>query len=98
MIKHLNYRYYELATEITANNDLHIFHINYSNSINLKYFKIITMISTIRRIIFDKNLIQNVFKKHDIKKQKIIIDFSSPNIAKTLHMGNLRYLLVKFFL
>ncbi|KAF7638546.1 DALR_1 domain-containing protein [Meloidogyne graminicola] len=44
----------------------------------------------LHRVAFSNNLIKEMLAKFGIKKNKLVIDFSSPNIAKTFHMGNLR--------
>jgi arginyl-tRNA synthetase len=45
----------------------------------------------LHKITFGKHCIEDIFAKMGIPKRKLIIDFSSPNIAKTFHIGNLRF-------
>uniref|UniRef100_A0A1I8C0U8 Probable arginine--tRNA ligase, mitochondrial n=1 Tax=Meloidogyne hapla TaxID=6305 RepID=A0A1I8C0U8_MELHA len=45
---------------------------------------------SLHRVAFSSNLIPEMLAKFGTKSKKLVIDFSSPNIAKTFHMGNLR--------
>lgn len=51
------------------------------------------MLQQYRRILNSTDLIADTLRLRSIQKKKIVIDFSSPNIAKTFHMGNLRYII-----
>ncbi|KAL3078758.1 hypothetical protein niasHS_014540 [Heterodera schachtii] len=48
------------------------------------------LLAAFRRIMFSQDLVTELLSKFSITKQRIVIDFSSPNIAKTFHMGHLR--------
>uniref|UniRef100_A0A915MET2 Probable arginine--tRNA ligase, mitochondrial n=2 Tax=Meloidogyne incognita group TaxID=654580 RepID=A0A915MET2_MELJA len=45
---------------------------------------------SLHRVAFSSNLIPEMLAKFGTKSKKLVVDFSSPNIAKTFHMGNLR--------
>ncbi|KAL3087262.1 hypothetical protein niasHT_020525 [Heterodera trifolii] len=48
------------------------------------------LLTAFRRIMFSQDLVTELLSKFSITKQRIVIDFSSPNIAKTFRMGHLR--------
>uniref|UniRef100_A0A915CP69 Probable arginine--tRNA ligase, mitochondrial n=1 Tax=Ditylenchus dipsaci TaxID=166011 RepID=A0A915CP69_9BILA len=56
------------------------------------------MLHQLRSILQSSNLCKDALSKKSIDKLKVVIDFSSPNIAKTFHMGNLRGTLLGNFI
>lgn len=55
------------------------------------------LLRNLHHIAFSPQPLADMLSKFSIPKKKIVIDFSSPNIAKTFHMGNLRSTLLGNF-
>uniref|UniRef100_A0A0N4ZH60 Arginyl-tRNA synthetase n=1 Tax=Parastrongyloides trichosuri TaxID=131310 RepID=A0A0N4ZH60_PARTI len=52
------------------------------------------MYKVLNNIYKTPNVVSKILSREVVKKKKIVIDFSSPNIAKRFHIGNLRSTLI----
>ncbi|CEF68553.1 ATP-binding cassette sub-family B member 9 [Strongyloides ratti] len=56
------------------------------------------MYRILNKIIQTPNLVSSILSKEVVKKSKYVIDYSSPNVAKMFHIGNLRSTLLGDFI